>query len=117
MILELGLKIVKKHEDDKYRNVVSFSPFLYFEVLIMLLMCDAYLTFDNPKTMQIRSVTFCLLNLGIPENNTGTKCYAASVMWPSYLYLIDNIELVYMSGCCEKNENQMYGSSRRDSSY
>lgn len=48
------------------------SPAL--ELLIVLLMCGAYLAFINPQTLQNTSATFFLLKLGIPENIPGSSC-------------------------------------------
>lgn len=36
-------------------------------------MCGVYLTSINAKNVHVTSVTFCFLNLGIPESHTGCK--------------------------------------------
>lgn len=86
------------------------SPAL--EVLIVLLMCGAYLAFINPQTLQAKSATFFLLKLGIPGNNCNVF-----VSCGRHVCLIDNIKLVEISGCSKLDDIQMYGLSKRDPSY
>lgn len=62
------------------------SPAL--EVLIVLLMCGAYLALINPQMLQAKSGTFFLLNLGIPENISGSNCICVTVMYLCHVAIV-----------------------------